>query len=185
MDDEYYDTDEGSVIINFQHQHAIIQTNQLRVHSKKRDEEHDKGKQTEERRTISRRLSMAATRASRSKKYSDNDILIDTGSTCSVFKNEHMLMNIVRSKYIMRAMTNGGHQDSHHVGLFPGFFEVYYNEKSLLYILSMRDVRKHFRVTMDTEVEAAMIYLSRVPRLSFSIVPSTTSSVVLHGGVGN
>ena len=55
---------------------------------------------------------MTATRASRSDKYSDTDILIDTGSTCSVFKNAKMLINIMRSKVIMRAVTNGGHQDS-------------------------------------------------------------------------
>ena len=99
---------------------------------------------------------MVTTRTSWPKKYSDNNILLDTGSTCSVFKNANMLINIVRRKYRMRAMTNGGHQDSHCVGLFPGFFEIYYNHKSLLNILSTRDVRKHFRVTMDTEVEAAM-----------------------------
>ena len=103
---------------------------------------------------------MAVTRVSRSEKYADTDILIDTGSTCSVFRNNNILINIMRSGTIMRAVTNGGHQDSDHTGLFPGFFEVWLNKESLLNILSMRDVRKHFRMVMDTDVEAALnIYM--------------------------
>ena len=77
VENEYYDTDEGSVVINFQH--AMPQMKQLKVHSKNRDEKHENGRQKDERQMISRRISMAATRASRSKKYSDNDIILDIG----------------------------------------------------------------------------------------------------------
>ena len=87
---------------------------------------------------------MVATRDSRSRKYSDTNILINTGSTCSVFKNEHMLINIVKSRTIIPAIPNSGHQDSDHVGLFSGFFEVYFNPESLFNILLMRG-----RVIMD------------------------------------
>ena len=58
----------------------------LKVQGKKRDDEHEKHKQKEKRRIITRRIIMPSIRASRLKKYSDNDILLDTGSTCSVFK---------------------------------------------------------------------------------------------------
>lgn len=33
---------------------------------------------------------------------------------------------------------------------------MYYNNESLLNILSKRDTRKHFRLTMNTDVEAAL-----------------------------
>ena len=85
--------------------------------------------------------------------YDDTDILLDTGSTCSVFKNINMLIGVKRSMSTMRALSNGGHQDSTQMGTSPGFFDVWYNNKSLLNILSMKDVRKKFRVTMDTDIE--------------------------------
>ena len=84
----------------------MIQNQQLKVLWRKKDEGCAKMKQKEERQFISRSLSMAATRASRSKKYSDTDILLDNGSKFSVFKNDHMFTNTVRSRHIMRAMTN-------------------------------------------------------------------------------
>ena len=51
----------------------------------------------------------------------------------------------------MRAYTNGGHQDSVYKGYLPGFFEVWYNPQSMLNILSMKDVRKKYRITMDMQ----------------------------------
>ena len=57
-------------------------------------------------------------------RYSDTDILIDTGSTCSVVMNEKMLLNISESEKTLRAYTNGGHQDSNQEGDFPGFSKV-------------------------------------------------------------
>lgn len=45
-------------------------------------------------------------------------------STISVFKNAVMLTNIQDSKHMLRAMTNGGHQDSNMIGDFPNLGEV-------------------------------------------------------------
>lgn len=86
----------------------------------------------------------------------DNSILIDTGSTCSVFKNDKMLMNIRKSPKTLRAFTNGGHQDSTQVADLPGFFQVWYNRNSMVNILTWADVRKHFRITADTAEENAI-----------------------------
>ena len=46
-------------------------------------------------------------------------VLLDSQSTISVFSNLKMLTNIWRSKHTLRALTNGGHQDSSMVGDFP------------------------------------------------------------------
>lgn len=64
---------------------------------------------------------MAVSGGKKEQKYKDTDILQDTESTCSVFKNTYMLMNVKKSDTIMRAVSNGGHQDSRHVGHLPGF----------------------------------------------------------------
>lgn len=94
VSDSDYDSYEGSVIINFQHQHMKIQHQHLQLRCKNENNEYDERREQEERCVISRRMSMAATTASRSEKYSDTDILINTESAYSVFRNENMLVNI-------------------------------------------------------------------------------------------
>ena len=79
----------------------------------------------------------------------DHSIHIDTGSTCSVFRNPGMLTNIQKSTTTMREYSNGGFQDSHMTGTFHNKFKVWYNPKSLLNILAFCDVRKQFRITCD------------------------------------
>ena len=78
-------------------------------------------------------------------------LLIDSGSTCSVIMNPNILIDIHDSDQTLRAVTNGGHQDSHMKAYLPGFFEVWYNPASLLNILSFSDVSKRFRITVDTK----------------------------------
>jgi hypothetical protein len=58
---------------------------------------------------------------------------------------------------VLRAITNGGHQDSDMVGDFPNLGEVWFNEDSIANILSIADVRKVCRVTMDTSHEPALL----------------------------
>ena len=83
-------------------------------------------------------------------------ILLDSQSTISVFKNPTMLTNIRRSAHTLRALTNGGHQDSNMVGDFPNLGVVWYNPESIANILSLADVRKVCRVTLDTSSEPAL-----------------------------
>ena len=86
-----------------------------------------------------------------------NWILLDSQSTISVFKNKSMLTNVRRSGHVIRALTNGGHQDSDMIGDFPNLGEVWYNKDSMANILSLAEVRKVCRVTMDSSDEPAMI----------------------------
>ena len=105
--------------------------------------------------------------------YSDTDILLDTGSTMSVFKNKKMLLNVRKSKRVLRAYSNGGFQDSDTEGDFPGMFTVWYNPKSMLNILALSDVRKQFRVTMDTDVDNIIhVHLKEGGVLKFEEVKS-------------
>ncbi len=93
-------------------------------------------------------------------------ILLDSQSTISVFKNADFLTNIRHSGRVLRAITNGGHQDSDMVGDFPNLGEVWFNEDSIANILSLADVRKVCRVTMDTSHEPALL----VHRLDGSVM---------------
>ena len=84
-------------------------------------------------------------------------ILLDSQSTISVFRNPDMLTNIRPSSHVLRAVTNGGHQDSDLIGDFPNLGTVWFNPHSIANILSLADVRKICRVTMDTAAEPALI----------------------------
>ena len=48
----------------------------------------------------------------RSRKLSKDNILIDTGSICSVFNCKKMIVNVKKSNKTLRAYANGGHQNS-------------------------------------------------------------------------
>ena len=74
-------------------------------------------------------------------RYSDSNVLLGTGSTCSVNKNHKILLNItnskrhsghLRMKFIKAPTRRGGS---------PEFFKVRYNPKSMMNILSFKDVR--------------------------------------------
>jgi hypothetical protein len=85
-----------------------------------------------------------------------NWILLDSQSTISVFRNKNMLQNIRSSPHVLRAITNGGHQDSDMIGDFPNLGPVWYNDRSIANILSLSEVRKVCTVTMDTSKEPAI-----------------------------
>lgn len=84
-----------------------------------------------------------------------------------------MLSNIRHSPHVLRAITNGGCQDSSMIGEFPNLGDVWYNRASIAIILSLSDVRKVCRVTMDTSAEAAMfVHRSDASLMKFVEHPS-------------
>lgn len=87
IEDASMGSDDDSVIINFQN--------------------HQRGEEYEK-----EYISAAASRAASTGRYSTRDILLDTGSTCSVFNNKQMLIDVKKNRTKMRAYSNGGHQDS-------------------------------------------------------------------------
>ena len=106
-------------------------------------------------------------------KYKDTDILIDTGSTFSVFKNPQMLLNIRESERKMKAYTNEGRQDFTLVGDLPGFFKVWYNPRSMINILAWSDVANKYKITSDTaKGRFITVHLSEERRMNFVEVES-------------
>ena len=89
-------------------------------------------------------LSELARRVIENIKYTDANILLDTGSTFLVLKNRKMLLNTRDSDKILRAYTNGGHQDSKIVRYFLEFFKVWLNENSMANIYNSTIYVKDF-----------------------------------------
>ena len=105
--------------------------------------------------------------------HDEDSILIDTGSTVSIFNNEEMLTNVREVSQTMRAITNGGHQDSNKKGILPGFFPVWVNPHSRLNILAWSDIRRKFRITADTaESNEITVHLENDRKMKFEEVKS-------------
>ena len=84
-------------------------------------------------------------------------LLLDSQSTVSIFCNKGLLSNIRPSDTTLKVFTNGGTQDSTMIGDITNFGTVWYNPASMANILSLQQVCKVCRVTMDSELELAMI----------------------------
>ena len=113
---------------------------------------------------LTRKYSTAAGSLKRSemkkklKQFKDaKSLLLDSGSTFSCCNNPKMLINIRESVKPINGVSNGGVMVTNKEGGLPGFFKVYYNPDSLMNILSLSDMRKRFRMTMDTSKDVVVL----------------------------
>ena len=113
-------------------------------------------------------ITIGFTHTLHSRTHQKEAVLLDTGSNCSVFNNRNLLTDIKKSNKVLRAYSNGGYQDSHYVGKYRNVFEVWYNKDSLVNILSLAEVRKKYRVTMDSsESNTLVVHISENDRMNF------------------
>jgi hypothetical protein len=85
-------------------------------------------------------------------------LLLDSQTTVSIFCNKQLLANIRPSDTTLKVFTNGGTQDSTMVGDIPNFGMVWYNPAFMANILLvLQQVCKVCRVTMDSELELALL----------------------------
>jgi hypothetical protein len=79
-------------------------------------------------------------------------VLLDTQSTFSIFNNNNLVTNIRPSAEPLYAVSNGGYQTSHLVADVRNLGQVWYNPDSVANILSLAEVRRVCRITMDTQI---------------------------------
>jgi hypothetical protein len=84
-----------------------------------------------------------------------------------------MIRDIRPARTTLRVRTNGGSQDSHLQGVFQNLGRVWYNPSSIANILSLAQVRRVCRVTLDTG-DAPALHVHRLDGslMTFSEHPS-------------
>ena len=85
-----------------------------------------------------------------------NLILLDSGSTDTVFCNKDFVKNIRPSKTQMKINTNGGVMIFKMICDIPDLGTFWYNEFALTNIINLSHMRQKFKITYDSEFENAI-----------------------------
>jgi hypothetical protein len=77
-------------------------------------------------------------------------IILDNGSTLSIFGNPDMVKDIRKSNTTLHLMTNAGTRESNQVADVPGYGTVWYDAQAIANIFGLSDLKKKYRVTYDS-----------------------------------
>ena len=82
----------------------------------------------------------------------DTWIILDSASSIDMFVNQDLLTDIQTSTQPITILSNAGRVTIDKFGYMPGYPEkVWYHPDGAANVLSLRNISKHFRVTMDTK----------------------------------
>ena len=91
-------------------------------------------------------------------------VLLDSASTSTIFYNKDYVNNIKPAKYPLYLNTNGGQLITTYICDIPNLRTHWLNEKAFTNVISLTDITKQYRVTMDTDKEKVMtIHLPNYP----------------------
>ena len=91
------------------------------------------------------------TNNSRMKSRMKDSIILDNGSTLSIFGNPELVSNIRKSDVTLQLATNAGTQESNQVAEVPGYGQVWYDSRAIANIFGLSDLKNKYRVTYDSE----------------------------------
>ena len=86
-----------------------------------------------------------------------NYILLDNGSSTSIFANEMMVRDNKTVETPLQLITNGGTVYTDQKATVPGFGEVWYDRKSIANIFSFAELKDKHKITYDSSKEDAFI----------------------------
>ena len=91
-----------------------------------------------------------------------SDIILDSGSTISLFRDEAYLTSVENSKQHLVMETNAGSKMTTKIGEVPGYWDIWYDKQAISNLFSVSDmVTKGHRVQLHTDLDNAFLVTSR------------------------
>ena len=82
-------------------------------------------------------------------------IILDSGSTMSIFHDKDLVYDIKKADYPIKIATNAGSRIVSKQAMVAGFGSVWYDEEAIANIFSIKDLKMQHHITYDSEVEDA------------------------------
>ena len=76
----------------------------------------------------------------RSTKKNNDEVLLDSGSTISIFKDKHLVENIRTAKNKLMLYTNAGKKIISKEADIPGYGSVFYDKEAITNIFALKDL---------------------------------------------
>ena len=86
-----------------------------------------------------------------------NYIILDNGSSMSIFMNPDLVQNIREEEETLELVTNTGTMLNKKKADVPEFGTVWFDDRAIANIFGLCDLKKKYRVTYDSEIEDAFI----------------------------
>jgi len=103
---------------------------------------------------------------------SNECVLLDNQSTCSIFGNGRLLQNIRKARGTMTIFTLGGPLVAHQQGVYPGFGLVWYDPRATTNILSFAQVGKDYKIDYNHEGGVFTVDMGEQGLMKFRKAPS-------------
>ncbi len=103
------------------------------------------------------------------KANSDKIVILDSGSTISLFKSKNLVSNIREAPNKIELDTNAGSRIVDQVGDIDGLGTVHFNENGIANIFALKDLRKKYRVTYDSKKEDAFVVHTHGKKVKFVV----------------